>query len=378
MIGQRSLPATVGGVERHVEEVGSRLADRGHDVTAFVRNVRDDGATEWDYRGMRLRSIGSIRTKHLEALSHSVACAWRAVREGFDVVHFHSVGPNIASPIVRLGSTARIVLTVHGLDDQRAKWNWFVRMLFRMARKLTSSAPDVVLTDAAWLTEHYASSVDVSVRHVPNGISPHLSAWRPIPSIADRRPVVLFVGRLVPEKCADLLIRAFADIPGDVELSVVGASSRSDRFARRVSSLAERDQRVSMPGAIFGRALDDRWRQATVFCLPSDVEGLPLTLLDAIVAGVPVVVSDIPAHREVLESSALGHLLFPPGDRAGLTDALARTLADPTAAAAGVARLRGRILETYDWDRTAALVEQMYLAALPVVEAGSDLLLDVG
>ena len=120
MIGQKGVPATVGGIERHVEELGSRLVDRGHEVTVFCRrSYSDDRRSE--YRGMQLRHLPTVATKHLDALAGAFLASVVATR-GFDVVHYHALGPGLASPIPRYGSRAAVVQTVHGLDDERGKW----------------------------------------------------------------------------------------------------------------------------------------------------------------------------------------------------------------------------------------------------------------
>lgn len=358
MIGQRSLPATVGGVERHVEEVVTRLAQRGHEVTAFVRAEQGTPSRVSTYREVIVRQQRSIPTKHLEALSHSVVSSLVARRHDFDVVHFHSVGPGLAAPLLRIGGRARVVLTVHGLDDQRAKWSRPARGAFRLVRRASARAPDFIVTDAAWMAEAYAGR-GVPVRHVRNGVTPRLAQLDPDRCV-EGPPIVLFVGRLVPEKRADDLVRAFAAVPGEARLVIVGGPAYTNRFAARVHDLAARDPRIEVLGAVHGAALDTWWARASVFCLPSTVEGLPLVLLDAAASGVPIVASDIAAHREVLGRSQLGQLLVPVNDRPELSKALAATLHDLAGARAAVHHLRERVLREYSWDATVDALESIY------------------
>ena len=121
MIGQRGVPATFGGIEHHVEELGSRLVERGHEVTVFCRtNYVHEPLGE--YRGMRLRHLPTVGTKHLDAIAHSASSTWSALREGgFDIVHYHALGPGLMAFAPRLASRAKVVLTAHGLDYERAK-----------------------------------------------------------------------------------------------------------------------------------------------------------------------------------------------------------------------------------------------------------------
>lgn len=366
MIGLRTLPASTGGVERHVEELGARLVERGHDVTAFVRNPSPDGARRSSCRGMEVRHVASVRTKHLETISHTALSAMHALTGEFDVVHYHSIGPGIVAPVTRWGSRAKVVLTVHGLDDQRSKWARPAQLVLLAARWMSERVPDVTVTDAAWMAAIYANNGCPAV-HVRNGVSTNVSAIaarRRRPRPPGWRPSVLFVGRLVPEKRADLLVRAFAAVPGDARLVIVGDGSYTDRHATEVASLARRDRRVELVGTVHGPGLDARWEDAALFCLPSVVEGLPLSMLDAAGCGVPIVASDVPAHREILCHSAPGRLLVPPDEEAALAAALSDTLADLATADRGADRTRRHVLARYDWESTTDAIEAVYEIAL--------------
>ena len=129
---------------------------------------------------------------------------------------------------------------------------------------------------------------------------------------------VLFVGRLVPEKAPDLLIEAFRHVPGDLRLVIVGGSSFTDRYAASLRRLASADPRVMFTGYLYGETIEELYSNAAVFVLPSLLEGLPLTLLEAAAYGVPIVASDIPPHLEVVTRDAPGHRLFRSGDARSL------------------------------------------------------------
>ena len=121
MVGQKGLPATFGGIEHHVEEVGQRLASRGHHVTVYCRTTYGQcGArTSWE---LELRTSPTVGTKHLDAIVHSGTSTLKAMASGCDIVHYHALGPGLVAPLPRFFSRASVVLTVHGLDHQRSKW----------------------------------------------------------------------------------------------------------------------------------------------------------------------------------------------------------------------------------------------------------------
>lgn len=368
MIGQRGVPATYGGVERHVEELGARLAAAGHEVTVFCRTEPGHPPTG-EHRGMQLRAVPTIRTKHLDALVHSALATLRTLGRRYDIVHYHAIGPGVFSPVAAALSRAAVVQTVHGLDGQRAKWGRLARALLGFGTWCSGRVPDATIVVSAALRVHYRDQMARDAWHIPNGVS--APPRHPTPAIIRNRwrlhadGYVLFVGRLVPEKAPDLLIEAFASLPGEQRLVLAGGSSYTDEYASRLRRLADRDPRVLLTGHVGGEALAELYANASCFVLPSHLEGLPLTLLEAIAYGVPVVVSDIAPHLEVVGEDGPGHRVFRAGDRRDLERALRDVLevgrADDLV---GAAALREQVLTDFDWDVMAARTESVYLEAV--------------
>lgn len=363
MIGQKGMPATYGGVERHVEELGSRLASFGHTVTVFCRDSYGDLTTE-THRGVRLHRVRTVASKHLDAIVHSAASTMAAMRQKPDVVHYHGLGPGLVAPLPRYLSGAKVVLTVHGLDHTRAKWGRAARSVLNTAYWFSGHVPDARIAVSRGLAAHYDARFGRLTRYQPNGVNP---ARRVAPDQITARfrltpgRYVLLVGRLVPEKRADLLVRAFRKVPGDVKLAVVGGSSFTDDFVAHLKATAEDDPRVVFTGFAYGDLLAELYSHAAVFVQPSHVEGLPLTLLEAASYGLPVVASDISPHVEVLERDGPGHRLFRDGDEDDLVRALTAALAGPRAERAGAAGLHERVVAHYSWDAAARQLERLYL-----------------
>lgn len=363
MIGQKGMPATYGGVERHVEELGSRLASYGHTVTVFCRDSYGDLTTD-THRGVRLHRVRTVASKHLDAIVHSAASTVAAMRQKPDVVHYHGLGPGLVAPLPRYLSGAKVVLTVHGLDHTRAKWGRAARAVLNTAYWFSGHVPDARIAVSRGLAAHYDAEFGRLTRYQPNGVNPaRRAAPDRITARFDLTPgrYVLLVGRLVPEKRADLLIRAFRKIPGDLKLAVVGGSSYTDDFVDHLRATAEGDPRVVFTGFAYGDLLAELYSHAAVFVQPSHVEGLPLTLLEAASYGLPVVASDISPHVEVLEREGPGHRLFRDGDEGDLVRALTAALASPRAERAGAAGLHERVMAHYSWDAAARQLERLYL-----------------
>ena len=376
MIGQKGLPATFGGIEHHVEELGRRLAERGHTVRVYCRDsyVAGEGQAPVKtavYRGMTLRTAPTIGTKHLDAIVHSATSTGLALGARSDIVHYHALGPGLMAPLPRYLSPAKVVLTVHGLDHQRGKWGRGAQAVLGTAHWMSGRVPDRTVVVSRTLREHYAREFGCDATYIPNGVDE--PSVRPADQIVQRFGLTpgsyaLFVGRLVPEKAPDQLLRAFASVPGDRRLVIVGDSSFSDDYTTQLKELGARDPRVVFTGFAFGDLLSELYRHAGVFVQPSLLEGLPLTLLEAASYGVPVIASDIPPHVEVLGAvSGPGRRTFATGDAAALAAALSAALdaaADPAGHSAereGAEGLRKEVMAGYNWDDATDQLEQVYL-----------------
>jgi glycosyltransferase involved in cell wall biosynthesis len=376
MIGQKGLPATFGGIERHVEEIGWRLAARGHKVRVYCRNSYGEFGGS-DYRGMELRVVPTVASKHLDAIVASATSTGMAMAAHSDIVHFHALGPGLMAPLPRYLSRAGVVLTVHGLDHQRGKWGRGAQAMLGTAHWMSGRVPKRTIVVSRDLEQHYRTDFGRSAEYIPNGVNdPPVLPARRIVSEFGLEPgrYALFVGRLVPEKAPDQLIRAFRDVPGDRKLVVVGDSSFSQEYTDNLKEMAARDPRVVFTGFAFGDLLSELYRHAGVFVQPSLLEGLPITLLEAASYGVPVVASDIAPHLEVMGTvSRPGRRTFPTGDLSALTQALTAALdagSDPGGAAhraerEGAEALRKEVLAGYNWDDATDQLERLYLDVAP-------------
>lgn len=367
MIGQKGLPATFGGIEHHVEQMGRRLVERGHHVTVFCRRSYGQ-VSGGSYRGMRLRPAPTIGTKHLDAIVHSGTSTALAMTGGFDVVHYHGLGPGLVAALPRYLSGAAVVQTVHGLDHQRGKWGLPARVVLGTAYRLSGYVPDRTVVVSRALGQTYRDAFDRQCSYIPNGVDdpPHLppSGIRQKWGLEPGR-YLLFVGRFVPEKAPDLLLRAYRDVAGDLPLVMVGDSSFTDEYTGELHRLAAGDPRVRFTGFVYGDLLSQLYRYAAAFVQPSLLEGLPLTLLEAASYARPVVVSDIPPHREVLgDDSGPGRRTFAAGDQAALTQVLRTVLDGDAAEAAGAQRLREQVQSGYRWDSATGDLERLYFEVI--------------
>lgn len=376
MVGTKGIPATFGGIERHVEELGARLAARGHHVTVHCRLNYSEPSRErceivkarrWRFRGMDLRILPSIGTKHLDAITHTALAGAGELFGGRDIVHFHALGPSLLSWMPRLAGR-RVVATCHGLDWQRAKWGRAAKMVLRSGEWAIVRFPHRTVCVSQTLREHFLSQHKRNTVYIPNGVD--LPELLPPREITERWGLCggdyfLFLSRLVPEKRADVLIEAYRGLETARRLVIAGGSSMSDDHVARLHELARGDERIIFTGNVTGDLFRELMSNAHVFILPSELEGLPIVLLEALSFGRCALASDIPVNREVLEHTEPGKpawgRLFRTNDAVSLRDALTWLEANPGEVASLGEAARPRVAAHFTWDRVADETEQVYL-----------------
>lgn len=361
MIGQRGAPATFGGVEHHVEELGARLVDRGHRVTVYCRRSYSDERPR-TYRGMELRHLRNVPTKHFDAITHSAAAVMHSLGARPDIVHFHALGPGLVSPLAQMFSRCKVVQTVHGLDGDRAKWGKGASRILKLGEKMSASVPDATIVVSHALADHYQERYHRETAVFPNGVSafPRQSVDELRDAYGLEQGYLLYVGRIVPEKRLDLLLSAYRQMDTERPLVIAGGDSFSSDYLREIRDLAAQDERVLMTGYVYGSRLRALYSNAAVFVLPSELEGMPLTLLEAASFATPIVASDIPPHVEVLGRSRPGARLFHAGERAALVEAIEATLAGEELAHKDASAVRRHVVSNYDWDTMTDQVEALY------------------
>lgn len=373
MIGQKGIPSQYGGVERAVEELAAVLVERGHEVTVFNRRERR-GEPVTMHRGIRLVPVSATRGKHSGNLTQSLTGTLRSLGNKFDVVHFHAMGPSLLTPLARFGGSAAIVATIQGRDDQRAKWGLAARASLRSGAWASARVPHEVIVVSEQLASAYADEFNRSTHHIPNGVTP-VTVESGASDVLERfgldgRQYLLNVGRLVPEKAMDQAISAFRQVDTDARLVIVGGSSHTTTYVERLTELAAQDERVILTGPLYGDDSRALFASATAYLMPSLLEGLPLALLEASSCGLPLIVSDIQPHLEVVGGDAIGRRVFATGDVADMARAIRRTLDELPCSAGECREFQQRVAEEYSWERIATLTEDVYRQAIARAKGG--------
>jgi glycosyltransferase involved in cell wall biosynthesis len=355
MIGQKGVPATYGGIERHVDEIATRLAARGHDVSVFSRLYYTPAGSAPP--GVHVLRRPSIHTKHLDTASHVLWSTIESLIRRYDIVHFHALGPSLLAGIPRL-TGARTVVTVHGLDWQRQKWGQFAQWCLKQCEGPAAHFPNRTIVVSKTLRQHFREQHHCDAVFIPNGTNlPVLRPPRKLHSLglAPGR-YVLFVGRLVPEKGVHFLCEAFSRIPTDMKLALVGGLSFSQDYLDQLKRYES--DRIRFLDYVYGETLEELWSNAYVVVQPSVMEGLSIALLEALSYGRCVLISDIPENLEVAEECSP---VFHSQDVEDLRRQLARLIEDPALVREYEGKARGHIAEHYSWDTVTASTETVYL-----------------
>lgn len=365
MIGQKGLPvrADSGGIERHVDELATRLAERGHDVTCYVR-PRHAGARVSEYRGVKLRRAFSIPTRSLDTVTHAFFATLSALARPVDVIHYHGVGPATLAWIPRLlKPKAKVVVTIHALDRHNPKWGPVARAYLRFGEWAATRFPHATIAVSRSIKAYCKEKLGTDVAYVPNGATPKpypgddaLARWG-----LKSGGYILTVARLVRPKGIHHLVQAFDGFEDRMKLVIVGAGDAHSEYAEELRKLGEGNSAVVFTGFQSGAALEQLYVNAYVYVHPSEKEGLSISILEAMSAGRTVLVSDIPENMESIDHSGL---TFVNADVDDLRAKLRELLNHPEIVEERGARAKAWVRQEYDWDAIVAKTEALYVDLL--------------
>lgn len=369
MIGHKRIPSREGGVEIVVEELSVRMAQKGHRVEAYNRYGHHVSGKKYDdeygwkgrkyYKGVRVRIIPTFQSSSLNAIVYSFLATLRALFTKYDVLHYHAEGPCAMLWIPKMFGK-RVVVTIHGLDWQRAKWGNFASRVIKFGEKMAARHADEVIVLSRNVQQYFKEKYGREVTYIPNGIN------RPERRKADlirekygleRDGYFLFLARIVPEKGLHYLIEAYQKLDTDKKLVIAGGNSQAVEYMEQIHEMAAKDDRILMTDFVQGQTLEELYSNAYAFVLPSDVEGMALSLLEAMSYGNCCLVSDICENTEVVEDQALH---FRKGDVKDLWEKLQYLLEHPDT----VERLRSGsadfICGKYNWDEVVDETLRLY------------------
>ena len=366
MFGHKRIPSREGGVEIVVEQLSTRMAELGYDVTCYNRRGHHVGGKQYDvatknsYRGVRLKTVPTLDVKGLAAVTSSFFAAICIAFSNTEVVHIHAEGPAFMCGLLKLFGK-RVVVTVHGLDWQREKWKkGFSAKYIHWGEKMAVRFADEIIVLSRNVQKYFCSTYGRQTVWIPNGVSrPEIVEADVIRRqfALEKDGYILFLGRLVPEKGVHHLIRAFRNVQTHRKLVIAGGASDTDGYIKQLQKMAAGDERILFTGFVQGRLLEELYSNAYAYVLPSDLEGMPLSLLEAMSYGNCCIVSDIPECTEVVEDRAV---TFLKGDVQALQRCLQRIQDDPELVTGYKAQASDFICRKYNWDDVTAKTAELY------------------
>lgn len=369
MIGHKRYGSREGGVEVVVTELARRMAVLGHEVTCYDRSGSDvmtgDAADvrERVVDGVRVVPVRTIDKKGLAALSSSYFATKMAIKDRPDVIHYHAEGPCVPLPLAKHAGIWTVA-TIHGLDWKRAKWGKLASTYIKMGERAAATKADglVVLSKSA--QSYFEGAYGRTATFIPNGIEPKQprsanqikEKWG-----LDSGSYLLYLGRLVPEKRPELLIEAFRELDTEKRLVIAGGGSDTSEYEASLRDAAQGDPRVLFTGFVSGEPLEELYSNCYTYVLPSDVEGMPMSLLEAMAYGCCCITSDIPECADVLSGNGL---TFEKGNADSLAGAMDSVLSNYELAVLYGTGAHDYVASNFNWDSVVERTLAVYGGAL--------------
>lgn len=363
MLGHKRIPSREGGIEVVVEELSTRLVRRGHHVTCYNRSGHHIAGAEFDavktdrYKGVGLKRVWTVDCCGLAAVTSSFFASFAAAFGKYDVVHIHAEGPAFMCWLPKIMGK-KVIVTIHGLDHQRTKWGRIASAYIKMGEKSAVRFADEIIVLSEGVKNYFMRNYGRRTTFIPNGVmKPKIMKVDMIRQKwgIEKDSYILSLGRIVPEKGGKYLIEAFKKVKTEKKLVIAGGGSDTDAFIKELKAQAEEDSRIIFTGFVQGRMLEELYSNSYVYILPSDLEGMPLSLLEAMSYGNCCLVSDISECVEVVENRAV---IFQKSNVDDLREKLQQLCNDKMMVQKYKKDAAKFICSKYDWNR---VVEQTML-----------------
>ncbi|MBQ3426307.1 MAG: glycosyltransferase family 4 protein [Clostridia bacterium] len=301
MIGHKRIPSRSGGIEVVVEELTKRMIARGNEVDVYNRHSGEEKIKE--YNGAKIIEIPTFNVPALHAMLYSLFATIRSAFTKYDVVHYHAEGPCVMIPLAKLFGK-KTVATIHGLDWQRSKWGGFATKYLKFGEKMAAKHADKVIVLSENVKKYFKDTYNCDAVMIPNGID-KVTAVKP-DIISSQYGLqggdyILFLARITPEKGLHYLIEAYKKLDTDKKLVIAGGLEPETEYIASVKELAKGNDNIIFTSFVSGQKLAELFSNCYIYVLPSDIEGMPMSLLEAVGYNTRVLVSDIPENVDCLE-----------------------------------------------------------------------------
>ena len=383
VIGTKGLPPKQGGIEHYCAEVYPRMVAQGHSIDLFAHSsyLQSPWFNYSNFQGVRVISLPTGKFKGVDAFLASALGAMNSIGKQYDIVHFHALGPSLFTFLPKLASKAKIVVTCQGLDWQRAKWKGVSSGIIRSGEKQAVRFADEMIVVSQALKSYFLETYNRQTVYIPNAPAsygqsdPNFTHGNSLGLTQGR--YMLFLGRLVPEKRPDLLIEAFSRLKNSGwKLVLAGGLSNTKGYVSELLNKVANNSQIIFAGELRGARLWEIVRGAGLFVLPSDVEGLPLAMLEAMQEAIPVVASDIAPHQQLIGEDR--GILFQAGNIESCMNALNRGMENPDEIAAMAKNAQKNVQINYSWEHITSenlkLYNKLFNSSTPHVNTQKSLI----
>ncbi len=365
MIGAKGIPVETGmggGVERVLEELTPRLVKAGHEVTVYARPYANPSRRK-TWEGVRIITLPCPQVQYIETISHVLLSTFHALFQGYDIIHYHSVGPSTAAWIPRLFAWgSKVVVTFHARDQFHELRHPFARLYLAFGEWTAVRFPHATIAVSHVIRTFCREKLHANVAYIPNGVNiPSQIAFQTSEVKGlDLEPgrYLLGVGRLVQFKAFDIALDAFRDVDTDMPFVIAGSPGYDTAYAKKLERTAARDPRVRLIGFQSGKTLQQLIAHAYVVVHPSRIEGMSLSILEAMSYGKLVIMSDIEENREIADHAAI---CVRTDDRDAFKDAINWAIQDPVMVKERGHRAREHVRQHYSWEFVTDETEKLYL-----------------
>lgn len=367
MLGQKHVLSNEGGIEKVVREISTRLVRLGFDVTCYDRKNKhvmdstENLPTLSEYKGVKIKNCFTIDKKGLAAVSSSFFGTLKILFSNAEVAHYHAEGPSVMIPIIKFLSKKRVIVTVHGLDWKRDKWGTgFASKYIKFGEKMAAKYADEIIVLSDGVKDYFKETYNRDTRFIPNGVTrPEVLKAGIIRKKYNlgKDDYFLFLGRIVPEKGIHYLIDAYNQVITSKKLVIAGGASDTDSYYEELKRKAQNNKNIIFTGFVQGQELEELYSNAYVYVLPSDLEGMPLSLLEAMSYGNCCLTSDIDECATVMEDYGV---TFKRGDILDLSQSLQKLNNDVSTVQKLKSEATQFILGKYNWDDIADKTIELY------------------
>lgn len=307
IIGHKEVPSYNGGIEAVLTEMIPLFNKEDIELTIYNRWTTFYNLKEWGekkrYEGFRIVRIPTFKKSFLNAFVYSALASIHAMFSPYDIVHYHAEGPSTMCILPKL-TGKKIVCTNHGLDWNRSKWGGFATRYLKLGEKMSVYKSDALIVLSGTIANYFKDKYNKDTIIIRNGIKTNdlVNANLIIKELGlDKNSYYLALGRIVPEKGLHYLIPAYSRLDTDIKLVIAGELTQSE-YCLKLMEQAKGNDNIIFTGFVGGELKQELFSNAFAYVLPSELEGMSISLLEALSYGCNVIASNIPENRYIYDN----------------------------------------------------------------------------